>query len=233
MGGIKMQTTLSKPPVKYSYGPYNKYNETEQWVRLTEGCPNQCPWCYEPKEQKVFPMPEIIRKTVKIMDMNLLCKPEALSIIQTLGSKSAKTYELICGIDYRFLTQDLANALFQNRFKNIRLAWDGPYTLQMKIYDAIKILLKAGYKADSLMIFMICNHFVSTFEQNCAKLDLCKVWNVKVHDAYYDNQLPPHVQPVAWKDEQLKQFRRMVRHHNQIVLFKIDPQVRKRLDGGQ
>jgi hypothetical protein len=199
----------------------------EQWIRITEGCSNQCPYCYEPREFKIFPIPEIIRPTVKIMDMNLLCKKEAGEIIKSLGSQKAKTYELICGIDYRFLTQEIGDLLKANRFVNIRLAWDGPYNKQMKIYDAVKILLRAGYKADSIMIFMICNHFTASFEENCLKLDLCKVWNVKVSDCYFDNQLPPKVQPVYWKDGEIKTFRRLVRHHNQIVLFKIDPQVRK------
>jgi hypothetical protein len=97
---------------KYSYGPYNKNNETEQWIRITEGCPHHHEYCYEPKEIKVFGIPEIVRNTVKIMDMNLLCKPEALGIIKELGEKrvSGKVvyYELICGVDFRFLTQEIA-----------------------------------------------------------------------------------------------------------------------------
>ena len=35
-----MQKRLSKPEIKYSYGPYNKYNDNEQWIRITEGCPH-------------------------------------------------------------------------------------------------------------------------------------------------------------------------------------------------
>lgn len=71
--------------VEYCYGAYNKYDDKEQWIRITEGCPHNCPFCYEPKEIKVFGVPEIIRKDIKIMDMNLLCKPEALRILNELG----------------------------------------------------------------------------------------------------------------------------------------------------
>ena len=42
---------LNKP---YNYGPYNKFNDVEQWVRISEGCPHNCPFCYEPKEYKIF-----------------------------------------------------------------------------------------------------------------------------------------------------------------------------------
>jgi len=101
------EVVLAKP---YSFGPYNKVEESEQWIRLTEGCPNQCPYCAEPSEIKVFGIPPIERNFVKIMDMNLLCKKEALEIIQELGSKRVNgrivRYELICGIDWRFFSAD-------------------------------------------------------------------------------------------------------------------------------
>jgi len=92
--------------VEYSYGAYNKFDENEQYIRITEGCPNNCPYCYEPTEIKVFEIPEIVRNDVKIMDMNILCKGEALSIINHLGSQKVNNrvvyYQLICGVDWRF-----------------------------------------------------------------------------------------------------------------------------------
>ena len=48
----------TQDPVKYNYGSYNKCNDTEQWIRITEGCPNQCPYCYEPEEMKFFGGPQ-------------------------------------------------------------------------------------------------------------------------------------------------------------------------------
>ena len=124
-----MQTRLTKnQKIKYSYGPYNKIDKKEQWIRITEGCPHNCPYCYEPQEFKIFEVPEIVRNDVKIMDMNLLCKKEVLRILQDLGEKRVNGkvvyYELICGIDFRFLTKDIAKALKLSRFKKIRIAWD-------------------------------------------------------------------------------------------------------------
>jgi len=212
----------------YSYGPYNKFNDKEQWLRITEGCPHDCPYCREPTEIKVFGIPQIVRNDVKIMDMNLLCKKEALSIIRELGEKRVDGhvvyYELVCGIDYRFLTQEIADALKQNRFKKIRLAWDYFYKDQRKIKKAIDKLLKAGYKANDLMVFMICNWRIS-YKENRKKLDLCKVWNVKVCDCYFDGQVFPKVVPLFWTDKENRDFRRKVRKHNHLVNFKIDPEV--------
>ena len=56
------------------------------------------------------------------------------------------------------------------------------------------------------------------------KLDLCKVWNVKVADCYFDNQLSPNIKPIHWKEDKIKTFRRKCRKHNQLVNFKIDPE---------
>jgi hypothetical protein len=222
---IQRDLRLAKP---YSVGPYNQWNMTEQWIRLSEGCPWQHSYCYEPSEMHLFEIPDIIRTRVKLMDMNLLCKPESLSIIRELGKKRVKGkvvhYELICGIDFRFLTAELAEALKTSRFERLRLAWDGPYTDQLKIHDAIDRLIAVGYLANSLSVFMICNWKIS-YAENCKKLDLLKVWNVKVNDCWFDNQVSPHIVPIHWTPNHIVEFRKRCRKHNQLVLFRIDPQV--------
>jgi hypothetical protein len=214
--------------VPYSYGLYNKCNGTKQWIRITEGCPHNCPYCYEPQEIKLFEIPVIERNTVKIMDMNLLCKPEAINIIRGLGEKRVNGkvvhYELVCGLDYRFLTQDIADALKVSRFCNLRIGWDWFYRDQLKIRDALKMLYKAGYSPEDVTVFMICNWRIP-YEENLQKLDLCKVWNVKVADCYFDGQVSPNIVPIYWADPQIKEFREKVRKHNQLVNFKVDPEL--------
>lgn len=212
---------------EYNYGAYNKVNEVEQWIRITEGCPHNHPYCYEPQEIKIFGIPEIVRNKVKIMDMNLLCKPEALKIIQGLGEKKVNKkvvyYELICGIDFRFLTQEIADALKNSRFKRIRMAWDLTMKDQYKIKDTVWMMVKARYRPNEVQIFMICNWKIP-YKECCRKLDLCKVWNVQVADCYYDNQISPNIIPIHWTQEEIKSFRRECRKHNQLVNFKIDPE---------
>lgn len=216
----------------YSKGFYNKFNNDEQWIRISEGCPNKCEYCRESFENGTKPIyyeiPEIVCNQVKLLDMNLIYKPKALDIIKELGLKKVNNkvvyYELICGIDYRYMTQELATALKENRFINIRLAWDHSIHNQKKIKACIDMLLKAGYNSKELMVFMVCNWKIP-YIHNMFKLDLCKIWRVKVHDAYFDNQLPPKVKPIHWDAEQIKKFRRKVRTHNQMVNFGIDPEL--------
>ena len=215
--------------VPNSYGPYNKINETEQWIRISEGCPNQCPFCYEPREEKVFPIPEIVRNHVKEMSMNLLSKPGAFEIIEELGKKRAGGkvvyYELVCGIDWRHLTSEFAEVLKQNRFGRMRLAWDFGYDQQFKIKKALEVLFKAGYKNKETTLFMIGN-WETTYAENLKKLELCKIWRVKVADCWFDGQTSPNIKPLGWTAEQIKDFRARVRKHNQLVLFGIDPELK-------
>jgi len=227
---LRSKPLLYKP---YYKGLYNKYNNKEQWIRITEGCPNGCEFCRETFENGRDPIyydiPKIEKNIVKIIDMNLIYKPKAIEIMDSLGLRKVNNkvvrYELLCGIDYRFLTQEISDCLHKNRFDNIRIAWDWSFGEQIKIKKAIDMLVRSGYKNKSIMVFMICNWKI-TFEENMRKLDLCKVWNVKVADCYFDNQTAPNIKPIHWTAAQIKDFRKKVRKHNQLVNFRIDPEER-------
>ena len=135
------QRLLPKTKIKYSYGSYNKVKGSKQWIRLSQGCCWDCPWCYEPKKQQVFDIPKIKTNDVGIIDMNLLCKSNALQILKSLPIENGKKieYEFVCGIDYRFLTADIALEMKKHHFKRLRTAWDWFYKDQMKIKDALMI----------------------------------------------------------------------------------------------
>ncbi len=215
--------------IPYSKGAYNKSDDKEQWIRLTEGCPNRCPFCresFENPEANHFEIPEIIRNKVKIMDMNLLANL-GLWYIKKLAKIKVDNkvvyYELVCGIDYRYVTSQVAKSLKEARFINLRIAWDFGFEYQKKIKAVIYYLIDAGYAPKDIMVFIICNWKIS-YEENLRKIDLCKVWNVQMGDCYFDNQLSPNIKPIHWEEWQIKDFRKRIRKHNQLVNFGIDPE---------
>ncbi len=100
------------------------------------------------------------------------------------------------------------------------VVWDPE--LAGKIKDAINMLIKAGYKRNEISLFMIVNWKIP-YKECLRKLDLMKVWNVKVCDCCYDGGYK-YATPTFWTQEQLTKIRRVCRKHNQLVLFGIDPQ---------
>ena len=229
----KKEVKLRKP---YSHGTYNVVKGDMQAIRISEGCPHNCPYCAEPTNIKWFGIPEIVRNKVLIYDMNILAKEESINALMELGQKKVNgkrvAYEFTCGIDYRFLTEEIADILYKNRFgrftktgfyKGIRIAWDWYMNDQYKIKDALRILQNVGYKQNNIMIFMICNWKIP-YNEVKRKMDICKVWNVQIGECWYDNQKRGSVTPIHWTQEECNNFGKLCRKHNQLVSFGIDPE---------
>ena len=188
-------------------------------IQFTSGCPNGCPYCYEPQVIKAYNPTIPDDKTVQILDMNFLANPKAREILKSLPKKH---WELICGLDHRLLDQETCN-LFKNKgFIKIRWAWDYSFNDQKKHRKILLMLLKAGYRAEDLSVFILVNWKIPYID--CVKkLDLLKVWGVKVNDCCFDGGYKI-AKPQYWDIDQIKRFRKMSRKHNQLVRFKIDPE---------
>jgi len=206
----------------YSRGAYNKIKEDgTQWIRISEGCPNNCSYCGETKVNGIkpvyYPIPEIKSNYVKILDMNLIYKPKALEIIKELGSKKFNnkmiTYELVCGIDYRYLTEELAVALKENGFKIIRFAWDSGYKNVWKMYDTIALLEKVGFKREQMQVFMIANYIIS-FREYLRKMQSLLYWHIQISDCWFDNQKKGNVKPIFWTKKEIELVSSMCSEHN-------------------
>ena len=65
-----------KQEVKYHSEFYNKCNDTEQWIRITDGCFRNCWNCYCPTEKKVYDLPEVIRNKVRCRELLQLTTPK-------------------------------------------------------------------------------------------------------------------------------------------------------------
>lgn len=192
-------------------------------IKFTDGCPNGCEYCYEPKVKPTYYNPQIPHTDLSILDMNFLANPDFVNILVSLPKGK---HEFICGLDYRRLTQQICDLIHKKGFQRIRWAWDYGFHLQ-KVHNNIwKMWRKAGYRNEELMVFMICDWKIP-YEECCKKLDLLKVWNVKVSDCWFDGVVSPNFQCNFWTLEQCKDFRKKCRKHNQMVLFKIDPEYKQ------
>ena len=115
-----MWNTVSVANANQSYGISNirKKRVKMEQIQFTKGCPVQCQYCYEPEKMEYLD-PEIPEDTeVQIMDMNFLRNPKHLEILNGLPKKK---YEFVCGIDFRVLTQEIADLMKQKGFSLIVL----------------------------------------------------------------------------------------------------------------
>ena len=197
-----------------------------QKLKFTDGCPNGCEYCYEPKVKFKYRNVEVsdlpIQKDVQILDMNFLANPLWKDILFKLPKSR---YEMVCGFDYRRLTLEACKMFKAKGFHTIRWAWDLDFK-QQKIHSKVwRMFRKAGFRSEDLSVFMLVN-WKTPYEECCKKLDLLKVWNVKVNDCCFDGGYKI-AKPKYWTAEQMKDFRRKCRKHNQMVMFKIDPEVKE------
>ena len=201
----------------------------KQKIQFTTGCPNNCSYCHEPVELKFYD-PKIESNDVQILDMNFLANPKAVEILKSLPKG---TYELICGVDYRRLTPEICELLKQKGFIKLRWAWDYNYGLQRVHQKIWRMFLKAGFQREELSVFILANWKIP-FNDCLKKLDLLKVWNVKVNDCCYDGGYPKNeidfnnnkrfINKHFWSYSDIKKFRKTSRNHNKLVRFKIDPE---------
>ena len=209
----------------------------KQIIKLSEGCPYSCAFCFNGKKDfKEYPIPKIKLNNVILHDDAFLSKENALKVIEELGAKRINDkviyYEILQGINKKDLTQEIANALYKNRFKKIRFAWDGSYSKNnmYKVLDCIKFLTKAGYNKKSLMCYILSNYYVS-LPESMFKLDSLKVKNIPVCNCRYKkNYLDPKVYPEHWTVQEIDYFKERCRWHNQLIKFDgFDSEIAKRL----
>lgn len=225
-----MQTRLkieSKKRRKPDDIQFNNLKDGVQRIKLSEGCPHLCPYCYEDNKLKVFPIPELKGGTIKILDMNFLWQHNIIERINQLADMRIRGqfFEAVCGFDFRFMTQEIAYALKKAKFINIRIAWDWNLNDQYKIKDVLNMFFKAGYKPNSIGIFMIVNWKIPLNVCDL-KLDLLKVWNVGVCDCCFDGGYSIAI-PEYWTQSQIDYFSAKCSLHNQMIRFKIYPELKR------
>lgn len=209
----------------------------QQTTKTSEGCPYSCPFCFNGKKDfSEYDLPEIKSNNVILHDDAFLSRKNILDDIKKLGSfrvdNKVVYYELTQGINLKDLTPDIAMALKENRFRNIRIAWDDSYTKKSfyRVYDGIKMLKKAGYKAEDMLCFILSNYYVSLRE--CMyKSTVLLYHHIKVCNCRYrKNYLDPKIYPEHWTMTEIEYFKQMCRFPNQLIMFGgHDPEITTRL----
>ena len=219
---------MQKKPIKkhYESKQLNIIQKTLQKIELSRGCLNNCPFCNVPTYFKTFPIPEIVRNNVQILDDAFLTRKDALNIIRDLGKIKLNgrcvRYEMLRGFEYRRMTQEIANKIRGAHFIKPRIAWDMAFTQQLLMKKAIYYLKKAGYAGRSIRVFMLVNWKIP-YAECLKKLDLMKIWGVQVNDCCFDGGYKYTI-PENWTTKEIKAIRKKCRKHNQMIIHGLDPE---------
>lgn len=206
--------------------PYEQ-DEDYQVTKLSKGCPHNCQYCFSDDFEPVNMPVGFNRNRVLLVDENVLAHPCLIIMLESFNKKRVDGkviyFEAICGFDIRLLDLDKALAIKYARFIKPRIAWDNSIRDHELVYPALDILMSAGYRAIDISVFVLTNYKVP-YEECLLKLEYLKKWGVKINDCSYncchDNPIPQY-----WTIEEMKDFRRMARKHNQLINFRgYDPE---------
>ena len=214
-----------------------------QIVHASRGCKRHCAFCgtwrIEPQFTcKATIVQEIRKRKLIFYDNNLLANPHIEDIMREVADfRLSRGRRLACesqsGFGLRLLTPSRARLLREARFKNPRVAWDGPYKEWPVVRKRIRMLKRVGYGRKDIFVFMVYNHDLP-YEEMKKKLDACRRWKVRVIDCRYrplnqtfDNYVggpkPQTSQDYfihpAWTDMQVRRFRCAVRQQNIAILL--------------
>ena len=165
--------------IEHIYPDYSLYPELTKdtaYGFLTRGCPNNCGFCIISKKEgrishKVADLSEFWRgqKNVVIMDANLTACKDRLELLTQLENSHARV-DFCQGLDARFITDEVAEALSKIKIKMIHFAFD-----QMKNADAIVRGLETFRKYAEVRprecIVYILTNYDTTFEEDMFRIE--------------------------------------------------------------
>ena len=234
------------PEVEEFLPDYDLVDIDYQIIHTTRGCPRRCKYCgvydIEPHWVSKYSIKkEVLKKKIIFYDNNLLANEYIEFILDELielkKDKKINYVETQCGVDGRILRKKpfLGFKLFKAGFKNIKIAWDGPYDEYKEIEKQLIILNQAGFDNKTISVFMLYNANLS-YEEIEKKRIKCAEWGVQIvgcryipltqtfdnYNPYKKNQTSEDYyisEEYGWSDMKNKQIKRNIRKHNVVIRF--------------
>jgi hypothetical protein len=218
--------------IEYHREFHNRLNETEQWIRLSDGCFRSCWNCYCPKDKLSYDLPVIERNKVRFLDMNFLyAHNDPKGILTQLAkikvNNKVVRYTFLCGLDFNLLTPEIIRLCKKarvGRFNNkgnwingLTIAWDRGINEKDQIERVIIEMDISGYDRRNIACFMLCNGKIS-YSECLEKLKVLKELRVQIQDCWYDKQQRGSIKPIYWTDLECKNFGKLCRSHNIAII---------------
>lgn len=165
--------------VEHIYPDYSLYPELTKntaYGFLTRGCCNNCGFCIVSQKeglcsQKVADLSEFWRgqKNIDLLDANLLACKDRMELLQQLADSKARV-DFTQGLDARFMTEAVAQALMKIKIKMIHFAFDFMKN-EKQIVKGLRIFKKVSGMSDNKLVVYILTNFDTTIEEDLYRVD--------------------------------------------------------------
>lgn len=177
------------------YSLYSKLTKDTAYGFLTRGCCNNCGFCIVSKKegmcsQKVADLSEFWRgqKNIDLLDANILACRDRMELLQQLADSKARV-DFTQGLDARFMTKEVAEALMKIKIKMVHFAFDFMKN-EKQIVRGLKIFKKESRLPDRKLVVYILTNYDTTIEEDLYRVD-------KVADLGYQPDVRIYRKPTA------------------------------------
>lgn len=161
------------------YSLYPNLTKDTAFGFLTRGCCNNCDFCIVSKKEgmcskKVADLSEFWRgqKNIDLLDANLLACKDRMELLKQLSDSNAKV-DFTQGLDARFITEEVAQALIKIKIKMIHFAFDFMKN-EKQIVRGLKIFKEVSGMSDNKLVVYILTNFNTTIEQDLYRVNLVR-----------------------------------------------------------
>lgn len=195
--GVDLENRLDYE-VEHIMPDYSLYPECDFAVGfLTRGCPrinhakSRGGFCITPDKDGCVPhktadLSEFWagQKKIVLLDQNLLACPERIELIKQLADSGASV-EFKGGMDVRYMSPDVIDALRDVRVTNFHFAWDDPRENLLPHFERV---VKSGIQKPDRITAYVLTNFWSTIEEDLYRIYMLRKLGIMPYVMVYNKQ---------------------------------------------
>lgn len=166
--------------IEHIYPDYSLYPDLTKGKAfgfLTRGCCNNCDFCIVSKKEgmcskKVADLSEFWngQKEIVLLDANILACKDRIELLNQLADSKAKV-DFTQGLDARFITEDVADALKRIKIKTVHFAFDFMKN-EKAIIRGLRTYKEIVGTSDRNAIVYILTNFNTTIEEDLYRVNM-------------------------------------------------------------
>lgn len=165
--------------IEHIYPDYSLYPELTKdtaYGFLTRGCPNNCGFCIITQKEgrishKVADLSEWWRgqKNIVLLDANITACRDRMELLNQLAASGANV-DFMQGVDARFITDEVAEALVKVKTKLIHFAFDQMKNATQIIKGLETYKRWSNFGRDKVVVYVLTN-YDTTFEEDMFRVE--------------------------------------------------------------